>query len=115
MSQSRAGDPRRSDAVFRGLVGCPPMRRLARHLFTLCSAVSLVLCVAVLIALLAVRAGFGRGIAVTVGDPLFCVMPHTDGVNVLYARRWPSGSEPWKPMPDSHGKSPSLAFTLGPR
>jgi hypothetical protein len=28
-------------------VGCPPMRRLARHLFTLCAALSLLLCVAV--------------------------------------------------------------------
>ena len=31
-----------------GAVRCPPMRRLARHLFTLCSAVSLVLCVGAL-------------------------------------------------------------------
>ena len=58
------------------MVGSPPMRRLARHLFTVCSAVSLLLCVTLMLSLVE---WFGlRDAAVRVGIPViacFAIAP----------------------------------------
>ena len=62
--------PPRADPPARRVVPCPPMRRLARRLFTLCSAVSLLLCVAVCVLWVrSYRARATSGDRADVGEP----------------------------------------------
>src|SRR5688500_13777529 len=68
-------------------VRCSPMRRLARHLFTLCAAVSLLLCVAVLVAWARSGGATHEFVAARAGASLWVFASTTDGV--VFKRVWP--------------------------